>query len=165
MVFTLGLRHTAVDCSSLHSLVESFVIQTAIPSWGGVVKTFRCTPQVPQTKLIQALQSETRQFSTDAGGYDILDGCSLFAVVAIRRGLLSKSDALSLAPDYERDTDFSPYPGAKCPSFTAPIRLALEHASVNNRELAIDDVWIAFQQYDVSQFRLLCDHYSIAPNT
>jgi len=36
-----GLRHTAVDCSSLHSLVESFVVQTAIPSWGGVVKTLR----------------------------------------------------------------------------------------------------------------------------
>ena len=117
-----------------------------------------------ETKLLRALQSEAQQFSADAGGYDVLDGCSLFAVVAIRRGLLSKSDALSRAPDCERDADFSPYPGAKCPSFAGPIRLALAQAVAHDRELVIDDVWEALQRYDESQFRLLCNGYSIAPS-
>ena len=100
----------------------------------------------------------------DAGGYDILDGCSLFAVVAIRRGLLSATDALSRVPAHERISDFSPHPGAKCPSFSGPIQIAIDFASIDDRELTIDDVWAALRQYDESQFRLLCRDYSIAPS-
>ena len=117
-----------------------------------------------EPNLLQALQSEACQFSTDAGGYDILDGCSLFAVVAIRRGLLSASAALSRVPATKRSPDFAPYPGAKCPSFAGPIRIALEHVNADDRELSVDDVWAALQQHDETQFRLLCGDYSIDPS-
>ena len=111
-------------------------------------------------ELDHRLQRESRDFCLESGGPDILDGGSLFCVVAIKRGLLSREHALATTNWVQ--PDFLPYPGAKCPSFSGPIRMARSRAFAENREFDLDDIWVALKESAPDQFGELCRRYAIS---
>lgn len=110
--------------------------------------------------LLQVVERNTRAFSVDSGGPDILGGPCLFCVVAIMQNRMKRDDALR-ATHWVCLDDFNPYPGAKCPSYSAPVRIACETASRECRDLELGELWNALHSNDPLKFAELCNHYSI----
>ena len=111
--------------------------------------------------LIGALEPESRAFALDSGGPDILDGGALFCAVAIRLNFMSREHALSLTRWADQD-DVGPIAaGARCPSYTGPMKFAISQSRLEDRELTLEDIWFGLSQYQPEQFRMLCVHYGI----
>jgi hypothetical protein len=114
------------------------------------------------SQLVGTLEAETREFAVQSGGRDILAGGCLFCVVAIRQNRIARERALVLtrwAPD-PFDGGFV-YPGARCPSYAGPMRIAHSFAASAERNIKLDDIWVGLQQYDSGQFTKLCSTYGI----
>lgn len=114
-----------------------------------------------QPNILQIVERETRAYSIDSGGPDILGGPSLFCVVAILQGRIRREEALRAT--VWGPVDFTLFPGARCPGYSVPVQIGCETAARELRDLELDDLWHALRAYDPSVFKKLLQHYSIQP--
>lgn len=112
--------------------------------------------------LIHILSCESRSLCSESSHPDVRDGISLFAAVAIHLKLISREEALETLRGLQANSfQGYIYPGAKCPSFAGPERIARARASEERRNVTYEDMWWALCTYDAQQFAELCELYGI----
>ena len=110
-------------------------------------------------EYLRALEQDCRQFAAESGGYDLLSGPNLFAVMAIRLCGLDRTEAAnSFRP---QNSKYAPVSFARTPSYTGPIAIARTVANDASRAVTDLDVWLALREHDRQQFDLLCDTFGI----
>lgn len=113
-----------------------------------------------ENDLIRILSLESRSLYSESSHPDILDAISLFAAVAIHLKLISREEALKTLKGLQiNGLQGCIYPGAKCPSFAGPERIA--RASGEGRSITLEDMWCALNTYDAQQFAELCELFGV----